>query len=81
MKRITLTAHDGKQIAVTEYAPSGYPKGILQIVHGMVEHAGRYDFIGNYLASQGYLVIMDDHRGHQSFCRVSKAGYVSGHLS
>lgn len=39
MKRITLTAHDGKQIAVTEYAPSGYPKGILQIVHGMVEHA------------------------------------------
>lgn len=79
MKRITLTAHDGKQIAVTEYAPSGYPKGILQIVHGMVEHAGRYDFIGNYLASQGYLVIMDDHRGH-GFTDPDTLGFCEGDM-
>lgn len=79
MKRYFINGYNGKQIAVTEYAPEGEIKGILQIVHGMVEHAGRYDFIGNYLASQGYLVVMDDHRGH-GFTDPDTLGYAEGDM-
>lgn len=79
MKRFYLTAYDGKKIAITEYAPEGKPKGILQIVHGMAEHAGRYDFIGNYIASKGYLVIMDDHRAH-GFTDPDTLGYCKGDI-
>ena len=39
---------DGKQIHVTEWAVDR-PVGIVQIAHGMVEHAGRYDAFAEYL--------------------------------
>ena len=39
-------------------------KGIIQLVHGMEEHIGRYDDFANFLASNGYLVIGHDHLGH-----------------
>ncbi len=34
----------------------GYIKGILQIVHGMVEHIERYDAFAAFLAENGYVV-------------------------
>lgn len=40
------------------------PKGVVQIVHGMAEHAGRYDDFANFLNTKGYIVVADDHRGH-----------------
>ena len=40
------------------------PKGVVQIVHGMVEHAKRYNDFANFLNANGYIVIADDHRGH-----------------
>ena len=39
-------------------------KGVVQIAHGMVEHAARYQRFAKYLNSQGYLVYANDHRGH-----------------
>lgn len=40
------------------------PKGILQIVHGMVEHIGRYEAFMTYLAESGFIVCGHDHLGH-----------------
>ena len=40
------------------------PKGIVQIVHGMSEHIGRYDDFARFLASHGYVVCAHDHVGH-----------------
>lgn len=40
------------------------PKGIVQLVHGMAEHRERYHAFMDYLAAQGYVVIIHDHRGH-----------------
>lgn len=40
------------------------PKGIVQIVHGMAEHIGRYDDFAQFLAQQGYIVCAHDHIGH-----------------
>ena len=38
--------------------------GILQIVHGMTEHKGRYEVFAKYLVERGFLVCMNDHAGH-----------------
>lgn len=55
---------DGKEIYVHEWLSAENPKGIVQIVHGMAEHAGRYKEFAEYLNQCGYIVIADDHRGH-----------------
>ncbi|MEM7464067.1 MAG: alpha/beta hydrolase [Pseudomonadota bacterium] len=40
------------------------PKAVIQINHGMSEHAGRYQEFAQYLAKRGYTAIAQDHRGH-----------------
>ena len=52
-----------KEIFVYEW-PVESPKAIVQIVHGMAEHAGRYDAFARFLNGHGYYVVADDHRGH-----------------
>ncbi len=39
-------------------------RGVLQIVHGMAEHSERYREFGEFLTEQGYVVYVNDHRGH-----------------
>jgi len=39
-------------------------KGILQIAHGMAEHARRYEELASFLTDNGYAVYANDHRGH-----------------
>lgn len=39
-------------------------KGILQIVHGMVEYIDRYDDFARFMAENGYVVVGHDHLGH-----------------
>ena len=40
------------------------PRAIVQIAHGVGEHAGRYGALVEALAADGYTVYADDHRGH-----------------
>jgi alpha-beta hydrolase superfamily lysophospholipase len=37
---------------------------VVQIAHGLAEHAGRYDELARSLNSAGYAVYASDHRGH-----------------
>ncbi len=39
-------------------------RGIVQIIHGMSEHIGRYDHFARFLAGLGYVVFGHDHIGH-----------------
>ena len=39
-------------------------KAVVQIAHGMAEHAGRYAPIAEVLTAHGYAVYANDHRGH-----------------
>lgn len=39
-------------------------KAIFQIVHGMIEHIGRYEEFAEYMAGKGFLVIGHDHIAH-----------------
>ncbi len=47
-----------------KWTPEGEVKGILQIVHGIAEFVERYDAFAEYLNTQGYLVVAEDHMGH-----------------
>ena len=62
----TYTSFDGEEIfyyhwKVEENLPI---KGVVQISHGVGEHAGRYKWIAKKLRKQGYEVYANDHRIH-----------------
>ena len=62
---ITYPSSDGKtQIHAIIWEPEGTPKAVLQICHGMVDYADRYDDFAQYAAAQGYYVVANDHLGH-----------------
>ena len=54
----------GGRLHGCRWTPEGEPKAVLQIVHGIAEYAQRYDDFANYLTTQGYLVVAEDHMGH-----------------
>jgi alpha-beta hydrolase superfamily lysophospholipase len=37
---------------------------VLQLTHGLGDHARRYEYVAQALAAAGYTVYADDHRGH-----------------
>ena len=46
------------------WAPEAPPKAVVQILHGMAEHIGRYERTALALNRAGYLAAGHDHRGH-----------------
>ena len=55
---------DGLKLGVTIFEPKGKCKGIVQISHGMSEHKDRYYEFMQFLADNGYVSVIHDHRGH-----------------
>ncbi|MCI8469611.1 MAG: alpha/beta hydrolase [Eggerthellaceae bacterium] len=66
----TFTSSDGATAVrcVTweprDVAGGAQPRGIVQLVHGMAEHIGRYDDFARFLAANGYVACGHDHLGH-----------------
>ncbi len=55
------------------------PIGVVQIMHGMQEHAARYDDFAQFLNKNGYIVFADDHRAHgQTAESIDKLGKYDG---
>ena len=42
------------------------PKGVIQIIHGMSEYGARYEQFAHYFNLKGYIVIANDHYGHNN---------------
>ncbi len=59
-----LASPDGTPIAVYRWDPAGAPRAILQITHGVGEHALRYGRLAAAAADRGYVVYSHDHRAH-----------------
>lgn len=53
------------------------PQGIVQIVHGMCEHIGRYHDFMQFLAEHGYVVCAHDQIGHGRSAAVNGTGYFA----
>lgn len=54
----------GQRICFYKWLPLHPPKVIVQIVHGMAEHAARYGRLAEYLTEREIAVFANDHRGH-----------------
>jgi alpha-beta hydrolase superfamily lysophospholipase len=59
----TIDTGDGQQLHVFRWSPAGAPKAVVQIQHGLAEHAGRYRRFARALTDAGYLVYAADARG------------------
>jgi len=55
---------DGTRIAAYRWPATGHVRGVLQIAHGMGEHARRYFAPLQKLREAGIAIYADDHRGH-----------------
>lgn len=55
---------DQMEIHATIAYPQQEPIGIVQLIHGMAEYRGRYQGLMQFLANQGFIVLIHDHRGH-----------------
>jgi alpha-beta hydrolase superfamily lysophospholipase len=61
----TFSDSDDYTIHAYRWDPGGRdPSAVVQIAHGMLEHCGRYERSARELASAGYAVYANDHRGH-----------------
>jgi alpha-beta hydrolase superfamily lysophospholipase len=64
-KQFRLQGTDGASIAAYRWAARGVtPRAVLQVAHGMAEHARRYVEPLTPLMEAGWVVYADDHRGH-----------------
>lgn len=57
---------DGHGIAIVYdvHPAAATPRGVVQLLHGVGEHAGRYPALVRSLTEAGFIVYADDHRGH-----------------
>ena len=58
-----VTARDGTELLVREWAPAGGSWATVVLVHGIAEHSGRYEHVGTWLAAAGLKVVGFDLRG------------------
>jgi len=59
-----IDAGDGHRIVLCSWLPAARPRAVVQIAHGMGEHAARYDRLARALAAAGHAVYANHHRGH-----------------
>ena len=70
-------ASDGKAIFVRKWLPSGAPKALLLVAHGMAEHSARYERLASAMAQGGWAVYVPDHRGHGQTAQQGELGWLA----
>lgn len=77
-KNFSFKDDEGVEIFVYKWEPVAEcnPKGVIQISHGMAEHAARYARFAERLTASGYIVYANDHRGHgKTAGKIENVGY------
>jgi len=84
--RRSVPSPTGASLNLYTALPGGPPRGVVQINHGLAEHAARYARFSRFLAARGFAAYAHDHRGHGftsapdapqgSFGKVPAAGTV-----
>lgn len=62
--RRTLTSPTGAALNLYVEHATAPARGVVQINHGLAEHAARYAPFADFLSQRGYHVYAHDHRGH-----------------
>jgi len=63
-QHFAIRADDGHEIETFAWSGDAKPRAVVQIVHGMAEHARRYRHVAQALVDAGYAVYGSEHRGH-----------------
>src|SRR5258708_10723036 len=63
-EEFSFISSDGLEIAYYRWRAPARAAGIVQVAHGMGEHALRYAHVADFLNQAGYHVYASDHRGH-----------------
>jgi len=63
-EKFQLTDSYGTKIQCFRWTCNSKPLAVLQIVHGMAEHATRYDDFATFLVKNNIAIYANDHRGH-----------------
>ena len=79
MKNEKFTSFDGTELACYLWDEAESPKAVVQISHGMAEHASRYDDFAKFLNKNGFIVFADDHRAHGATSPLSPKGNKGYH--
>lgn len=80
MKHFKFASHDGRDVELYVWDEVQSPKAVVKIAHGMAEHSARYDDFAKFLNSKGYVVVMNDHRGHGLTAEQDSFGYEEGDM-
>jgi alpha-beta hydrolase superfamily lysophospholipase len=79
-ENFTFTSAEGTEIFVYVWKPDEgiKVKGIVQIAHGMAETGARYERFADKLTEHGYIVYINDHRGHGKTAQtIDNVGYLA----
>lgn len=63
MQREWFVTNDGMRLSLSVFETHN-ARCVVQLIHGMNEHMGRYQEFANFCNSKGIIVVGDDHRGH-----------------
>lgn len=58
------SASGNNSIHCRMWTPENDPIGVVQLVHGVAEHIGRYNDFALFLAKNGFVAVGTDHLGH-----------------
>lgn len=64
MKTLKFKGYNDFELSCYLWDKVEKPIGVIQIIHGMQEHARRYEHLAKHLNSQGLIVFASDLRGH-----------------
>ncbi len=79
MKNEQFKSFDGTVLQCYLWDEVESPKAVVQISHGMAEHATRYDDFAQFLNKNGFIVFADDHRAHGATSPLSPKGNKGYH--
>jgi len=77
-KQFQFAMSDGSSAHVHRWLPEGKAVAVVQIVHGMAEHGGRYARLAQTLSDAGFAVYAQDLPGHG---RTARAPDELGHFA
>jgi alpha-beta hydrolase superfamily lysophospholipase len=62
--RVSLSTSDGETLSLRRLSAAGRSRAVVVLVHGLGEHAGRYQALVERLHGWGFAVWAHDHHGH-----------------
>lgn len=78
MEQLSFPSSDGVHSChAQEWLPAGAPRGVVQIVHGMADHIGRYGEFAEFLTAAGFAVVGEEHLGHGRTAGPGELGFFA----